>query len=1056
GDEAVHCQGKAILIEKVAAQKLDIKQIANRMDQNKIEPGSVYETFSGLGIQYGPAHRGIQSIRRGDGELLALIELPECVSHTNREYTLHPSIMDSVLQCMICLWNVNGDRMSGPPMPFALDTLTVAARCKDKVYAWVRHSENDSKNRALNKYDFDLCDSDGNICVYIRGFSCRTMEKPSKQMGRSLNAPEKMGMIKAGLHSLIPVWNSYHVTDKPQSPKKPCERILVMTSQAENMHWVNETLPEAAIEPLSDDPDVARITQMVRERNCDHLMWIAPDCSKGGNERQTANNEIVERQSSGVITVLRIVKALINADFGKKELTITCITHKTKSVMHGELIKPAHAGVAGLMGSIAKEYVNWDIRIIDIDPKDSPTALQCIRLQHEKDGLDYAYRNGEWFTANLALVEGPAPTEQLYKQKGVYVVVGGAGGVGEVWTRYMIENFDASIVWIGRRKINQEIKKKINSLAKIGSAPLYISADARDEEELRAECKTIYDTYPVINGVVNSALVLHDQSITRMEEKTFWEVFSSKVNICANIDRVFGELKLDFMLFFSSLMSFSRAAGQSNYAAGCTFKDAFALSKNQARTYPVKVVNWGYWGNIGIVSDDFYHRLMRKNGIGAILPREGMERLQTLVGADIDQMVVLKTLDTQVFSRLHIDEQMHYYAKNGPISMNKISKASADRDEDERFSKLKSGGIPEEMEILAVKILASELFESECILYDHEEGGIKGNLEAISPMYNRWLQTTVDFLTSREINSKAGKEPKKAFDSKRVWSEWKNKKQSWLKNHDVRAYTILLEECLRALSDIICGKVPATDVMFPHSSLRLVEGIYKNNATADYYNSVVGIAISGYISERISNDSTADIHILEVGAGTGGTTAVAIDELQKFENAIAEYCYTDLSLAFLNHAEEYYKPLFPALNTALFDISRPTENQGIASGYFDIAIATNVMHATPDIRKAIRNVKATLKNGGLLLLNEISGWSLFTHATFGLLEGWWAYNDTALRMPGNPGLSAERWQSVLTQEGFGPVIFPAEKAHPFGQQIIAAYSNGAVRRRISFASGGTN
>ena len=40
--------------------------------------------------------------------------------------------------------------------------------------------------------------------------------------------------------------------------------------------------------------------------------------------------------------------------------------------------------------------------------------------------------------------------------------------------------------------------------------------------------------------------------------------------------QVFRGEPLDFDLFFSSMTAFLKSAGQSNYAAGCAFKDAFA------------------------------------------------------------------------------------------------------------------------------------------------------------------------------------------------------------------------------------------------------------------------------------------------------------------------------------------------------------------------------------------------------------------------------------------------------------------------------------------------
>ena len=50
-----------------------------------------------------------------------------------------------------------------------------------------------------------------------------------------------------------------------------------------------------------------------------------------------------------------------------------------------------------------------------------------------------------------------------YRQGGVYVVIGGSGGIGEVWTRWMIEHYQANVIWIGRREKNDDIKAKINS-----------------------------------------------------------------------------------------------------------------------------------------------------------------------------------------------------------------------------------------------------------------------------------------------------------------------------------------------------------------------------------------------------------------------------------------------------------------------------------------------------------------------------------------------------------------------------------------------------------------
>lgn len=171
------------------------------------------------------------------------------------------------------------------------------------------------------------------------------------------------------------------------------------------------------------------------------------------------------------------------------------------------------------------------------------------------------------------------------------------------------------------------------------------------------------------------------------------------------------------------------------------------------------------------------------------------------------------------------------------------------------------------------------------------------------------------------------------------------------------------------------------------------------------------------------------------------------ERLAPFEHNIGQYCYTDISKAFLLHGQEKFGAIAPYLSCERFNVEQPLAGQTITLGSYDVAIATNVLHATRNIRESLRNVKATLKRRGMLLINEIVGHSLFTHLTFGLLEGWWLYEDAALRIRGTPAIAPETWRRVLESEGFGSIRFPAEAAHRWGQQLIVSESDGVVRQR---------
>ncbi|MFF5360415.1 SDR family NAD(P)-dependent oxidoreductase [Streptomyces scabiei] len=314
----------------------------------------------------------------------------------------------------------------------------------------------------------------------------------------------------------------------------------------------------------------------------------------------------------------------------------------------------------------------------------------------------------------------------------------------------------------------------------------------------------------------------------------------------------------------------------------------------------------------------------------------------------------------------------------------------------------------------------------------------------------RWAAESVRQLRIRgHLQAERTSSRPEAADSGRdPWTEWAERSARWAADADLRAQVVLLDTTLRALPRILTGAAPATDVLFPNSSLELVEGIYKGNAVTDLFNGVLADTAAAVARAILGSGPGARIRILEIGAGTGGGSQKVLQRLEPLASHVEIYCYTDLSRSFLMHAEQEYGPAYPYLDYRLLDIEKPLAPQGVELGSFDLVLATNVLHATRDIRRTLRNAKAALKENGVLLANELSANSLFTHLTFGLLTGWWLYEDAELRIPGCPGLSPESWAEVLEDEGFDPVSFPAGGLHDMGYQIVAAQSDGVIRQEV--------
>lgn len=133
-----------------------------------------------------------------------------------------------------------------------------------------------------------------------------------------------------------------------------------------------------------------------------------------------------------------------------------------------------------------------------------------------------------------------------------------------------------------------------------------------------------------------------------------------------------------------------------------------------------------------------------------------------------------------------------------------------------------------------------------------------------------------------------------------------------------------------------------------------------------------------------------DMKILEIGAGTGGTTLPVLRALtQDGRPMFGSYDFTDISPGFFDPARSLLKEWSGKVRFKTLDIEHYPDAQGFAQESYDLVIASNVLHATKSMDNTLENVRRLLKPGGRLALIELTrlrpAWSI----VFGLLSGWW-------------------------------------------------------------------
>lgn len=225
----------------------------------------------------------------------------------------------------------------------------------------------------------------------------------------------------------------------------------------------------------------------------------------------------------------------------------------------------------------------------------------------------------------------------------------------------------------------------------------------------------------------------------------------------------------------------------------------------------------------------------------------------------------------------------------------------------------------------------------------------------------------------------------------------------------------LLDEAFKIYTHAICGEANFLTILFPQGSFEVIEDIYKNNTDAAYYNKLTSVFIIDIIKNYF--EEPKNVSVIEIGAGIGSTSANLLP-LLKQNTLCSSYLYTDISRLFLQFGKKNYGSAYEFLSFAPLNIAKAPNEQGFLQNYYDIAIATNVLHATDDILATLQNTRSLLKTGGILVINEGIIKRDYSTLAYGLLPGWWAFKDNEWRITGSPFLSAKSWQKALSLTGF--------------------------------------
>ncbi|RDY32904.1 SDR family NAD(P)-dependent oxidoreductase [Lachnotalea glycerini] len=638
-------------------EKVSIELIKSRCHK-KVSSEEIYEQYARNGVSYGSFFKGIQDVYQNKEEALGEIHLTS--GQDLNSYSLHPTLLDSALQVIGCL-KESGNQVF---VPFAVDKIEIFRPLQPEMYAYVRSSGH-------NRYHITILDENGNVCVRFNDYT----------LGEVTNISEKL--------YYEPVWEKKALTSKVE------QRIegkvgIVYTGDSECLAKRIAAKYEDAVEiklgtcsgqsegnqyelNVENASDISQLVNCLPPLNGIYFLGGIQKDSKNTNNYQA----VAKKQEQGVISLFRFIKEIGNSSKfgGLGDLKI--VTNNVYPVAGSNVVLPVAAQIIGFVKSFAKEYPKIRVTSVDLDLPDLyhtfsdeefDALIQPIFMEESNEnGETVVYRNNERYVRTLKPIKLTGNEKSVLKEHGIYMIIGGTGGIGIVLSKYLSHAYKANLILVGRSSLTMEQSERLMEIEKEGGKAYYYQADVTDADGIREVVSKVKHQFGRMNGVFHSAIVSKDKTIQTMSEDNFRAALDPKVIGSEVLFHILKEEPLDFMAFFSSTSSIAGMPGQCNYVSGLNFEDSFASYIQPRVSYPVKIFNWGYWG-LGSSEDKEYGKYLKMQGIDKISVEEGIQTLEKVLNSSYHQVFILKA-EESVYQKLGIYEVDEVPSQKNQIQM---------------------------------------------------------------------------------------------------------------------------------------------------------------------------------------------------------------------------------------------------------------------------------------------------------------------------------------------------------------------------------------------------
>jgi len=382
-----------------------------------------------------------------------------------------------------------------------------------------------------------------------------------------------------------------------------------------------------------------------------------------------------EVQDTGYYSLLFLISALeatgiVSQDQTTNVIQLAVISNHLHAISANEESWSEKATLLGPCKVIPQEYLNTVCTTIDIEIPQHGTRQEArlidqllAEIKTRATGGSIAYRGSQrWIQSFEPLkLERSANDSVRWREKGVYLITGGMGGVGLLLASHLAQTVQARLVLVGRTSLpprdewqqwfyahteENNISRKMRQVQELeaaGAEVLLACADVSDEAQMLAVIQQTEARFGALHGVFHAAGITSGKSfcgpLKEIGRDVSEEQFRAKVYGTYALAKVIEGKELDFVLLFSSNAAVLGGLGFRAYAAANLFLDAFAARMSSSHTTRWISCNWDGW-QLGEAESEntTVHTSMAQY---AMTPKESIDALERILSSDMEGQVAV-------------------------------------------------------------------------------------------------------------------------------------------------------------------------------------------------------------------------------------------------------------------------------------------------------------------------------------------------------------------------------------------------------------------------------